>query len=152
MSEEENITEDPKVVELAVRVLEFMDENGYQNIKVDCPDEYEGGEIDVCIDEDGWEHLYWDNADDFLFGTDSVFDRVKKYQYHNKEEYSLFADNLAALGEISNDSVESIEKDLDEKLDDGQIEKLKSDFYEYRHKLDYIKEELREYGVDPDSL
>lgn len=152
MSEEENITEDPKVVELAVRVLEFMDENGYQNNKIDCPDEYEGGEIDICIDEDGWEHLYWETAEDFLFGADSVFDRVKKYQYHNREEYSLFADNLAALGEISNDSVESIEKDLDEKLDDGQIEKLKSDFYECRHKLNYIKEELREYGVDPDSL
>lgn len=61
------------------RVLDIMDnKTGYAPIADDIEDE-ENGEVDICIDDDGFEHKYWTNVKAFVGGDpdeSSIFDEV----------------------------------------------------------------------------
>ena len=96
------------------RVVGIMnDKTGYAPNDEEIEDE-ENGEIDICLDFDGWEHRVWQNARTFLGGwteedaddyeTQSIFELVAdldmKYEKLASRWDAEFAKNCRILGQV----------------------------------------------------
>lgn len=104
------------------RVLDIMNKkNGYAPNDEEIEDE-ENGEVDICIDDDGWNHKTWTNVKAFVGGDpkeSSIFDEVADLDasYHKLASRwdAEFCENCRILGkvDVKDNSPEGIMKALD---------------------------------------